>query len=477
MKRKLKRLLVAPILLLIFFGLGSGTKRYRIQRIQFKRDTTDFNNPERGFYRATITHASRYEPLTSNAIKPFTKPHVPFKQAGYTVNCSLVHRVFVLDGYQNKPLSSDLLKKINEDFVVSREEGVKLIIRFCYNFTPAPDFSPPYKDAPLSMVTTHIQQLAPVLEANKDIIAVIQQGFIGLWGEGYYSDHFGIPGNYSQQQIKDRAKLLQTMLNKWPKELKIQVRTPTAFQDFKRLHGTDMDRLGFHNDAFLGSSDDLGTFRSYDATPALARKNTPEVLRSYVKSQMTNVVGGETSTFNPPRCKCEIDGGIVERELADYGYSYLNSTYNQKVLASWTPCINEIKKKLGYRFYLKSVSLPSSVSRGNVIDFRATLVNEGYASVYNARTVYLVLSSDSGLLYFIPLRSNIKNWRPGSITLTEKLRVTTKVLKGRYKVSLYLPDANKKVSSKPAYAIRFANVNMWDPVSGRNDLSAHLTVQ
>ncbi|MCL4639216.1 MULTISPECIES: DUF4832 domain-containing protein [Olivibacter] len=477
MKRNMKQWTFMIIFSVVIIALGTGVQRPQVDKIQFKRDTTDFSNPERGFYRATITYASQYDPLSSQVIRPFTKQHVPFEQAGYTINCSLVHRVFVLDGYQEKPLSADLLEKISQDFAVAREEGVKLIIRFCYNFTPAPDFSPPYKDASLPIVTTHIKQLAPVIEANKDIIAVIQQGFIGLWGEGYYSDHFGIPGNYNQQQIKDRAKLLQTMLSEWPKELMIQVRTPTAFQDYKRLYGTELNRIGFHNDAFLGSEDDLGTFRSYDVNPAFVRKNTPDALRSYVRRQMTNVVGGETSTFNPPMCKCQVEGGIADRELAAYGYSYLNSTYNEKVLASWRPCIDDIKKKLGYRFYLKDISLPLTIARGSNFSFRANIVNEGYASVYNARTVYLVLSNEAGLTYFFPFRTDIKSWKPGNTTLNEKLTITKQVLKGTYRVSLYLPDANKKISSRPAYAIRFANLNMWNGTNGFNDLSARLTVQ
>ena len=36
------------------------------------------------------------------------------------------------------------------------------------------------------------KQLKPVLQKNEDVIFVLQAGFVGAWGEWYYTTHFGI---------------------------------------------------------------------------------------------------------------------------------------------------------------------------------------------------------------------------------------------------------------------------------------------
>lgn len=65
----------------------------------------------------------------------------------------------------------------------------------------------------------HIAQLAPVLKKNADVIATVQEGFIGLWGEGYYSDYFSTPNPdepgamlITEQNWTDRATVLKALL-------------------------------------------------------------------------------------------------------------------------------------------------------------------------------------------------------------------------------------------------------------------------
>ena len=57
-----------------------------------------------------------------------------------------------------------------------RGAGVKCILRFAY----AQRIGEP--DAPLSVVLGHLEQLAPIVQENVDVIAVVQAGLIGTWG-------------------------------------------------------------------------------------------------------------------------------------------------------------------------------------------------------------------------------------------------------------------------------------------------------
>lgn len=65
-----------------------------------------------------------------------------------------------------------------------------------FSYTTSPNTScgssacPPYGDAPKSRILAHISQIKPYLQNNEDVIAAVQQGFIGVWGEQYYTDYY-----------------------------------------------------------------------------------------------------------------------------------------------------------------------------------------------------------------------------------------------------------------------------------------------
>ena len=47
---------------------------------------------------------------------------------------------------------------------------------------------------------------------------------------------------------------------------------------------------------------------------------------------------------------------------------------------------------------------------------------------------------------------------------------------GKYDLLLYLPDAAASIGSRPEYAIRLANDQVWEPATGYNKLLATLTI-
>jgi hypothetical protein len=62
-----------------------------------------------------------------------------------------------------------------------------------------------YVHAPKKIVLQHITQLAPVFKKNADVIAVLQEGFIGIWGENYYTDYFGDASDNGVKRIMDSS--------------------------------------------------------------------------------------------------------------------------------------------------------------------------------------------------------------------------------------------------------------------------------
>jgi len=93
----------------------------------------------------------------------------------------------------NSPLSPAMLNKINVGIAAYAGTGIRLLLRFIYNYGP---IGPTGRDAPLSVILTHIDQLAPVLLENQDLIFALEAGFVGTWGEWHHSTN----GNNSVAQ-------------------------------------------------------------------------------------------------------------------------------------------------------------------------------------------------------------------------------------------------------------------------------------
>src|SRR5690606_23504764 len=81
----------------------------------YKESSADFPNPERGFYRYTQTHASKYTPLSLTQLKDWRGLFPAENKGNYSVYSTLVFRYYVLDAFKNKPLSDQYLNLVKAD--------------------------------------------------------------------------------------------------------------------------------------------------------------------------------------------------------------------------------------------------------------------------------------------------------------------------------------------------------------------------
>ncbi len=474
--------------------------------ISYVESDSDFANPERGFYRATETYANNYEPLDVEQMKQW-RTLQKADGGNYKIYSTLVFRNIVLKGYINKKLSQDLLDNIKNDFDAARKAGVKLILRFCYTITqnsgscPEGFICPPYGDAPKNIVINQIEQLKPLLQNNADVIACIQMGFIGTWGENYYSDYFGDPssngkGKLTDKNWSDKNEVLKALLNALPQSRMIQVRTPQmkqryvygvdaptsskALTDAEAFSGTDAARIGFHNDCFLSSPNDYGTYDDYGNSSS-PRTDVYSVLHAYAAADGKYVVvGGETcdDTYSPEN-DCE-NAGKAQTEMRNMHYSFLNCAYNNDVNDDWQTggCMNEIKKNLGYRFVLRDAIFPKdAIKAGMQLPFRLNIDNVGYASPYNARPVQLIMRNQSTKKEFVfTIDTDIRKWYSGNNIINTKIITDNNMPAGNYDLFLNLPDAYQSLQTKPEYSIRFANENMWIDATGYNNLNTSIKI-
>ena len=466
----------------------------------FTEDHSEFANPERGFYIPLSTKASNFTPLDVDKLREYlTTPHAPGR-ASYQVLASLIYRGYELDSFLEKPLSEDFLEKLEKDFSIIRLAGLKMILRFSYtneshsgNCPDENKICPPYGDATKEVVFNHVEQLKPLLQKNADVIAVLQEGFIGIWGENYYTDHWGDASQNGVGKMTDsgwikRNELLRRLLQALPESRMIQVRTPqikqkllfgpsadvnsSSLDEKEAYSGSDGARLGFHNDCFLSSADDYGTFYDYGSS-SQPRSPALEVLRNYI-SQDTKytAVGGETcdDAFSPQN-DCE-PLGHAETEMRKMHYSYLNAAYNNAVNNDWDSlgCMQSIKEKLGYRFVLEKASTKWIKKRKN-LRVKIDLRNDGYASPYNARPVELVLRNKSTKeITIFPFDTQIQKWFSGKVHLEQGFSVGNQITSGDYELLLNLPDASNTLRENPAYSVRFANKDCWEVTTGYNNL-------
>ena len=65
---------------------------------------------------------------------------------------------------------------------------------------------------------------------------------------------------------------------------------------------------------------------------------------------------------------------------------------------------------------------------------------------------------------------------PNEITINENVVLPSNIKRATYKLYLSLPDSAPTLASRPEYAIRFANDNVWESITGYNSLNFTLNV-
>ena len=478
------------------------------RRVTYRESFVDFPNPERGFYIPIQTSTAQFVPLDSSVLASYRKQPQRTAKANYSVYCTLVYRAYRLETFKDKPLDKPFLTQVQADFDIARATGVKLILRFAYTDKATtgdcPDqykICPPYGDAPKAIVLEHIRQLSSLLSGNADIIAVLQMGFIGIWGENYFTDYFGDASTNGLSVVpdsswRDRNAVLSALLNALPPDRMVQVRTPQIKQRFvygpqAPVTSAPMDtataynqmpasRIGFHNDCFMASPDDYGTF--YDIGNSTTKRGpaTDQLRRYMAQDSRYTAVGGETcdDAFSPQN-DCA-PAGRIEQEMALMHYSYLNASYNNDVNNDWQTngCMAAIQRRLGYRFVLRDATLPAVAKAGQSLPIDISMDNVGYAAPYNPGPIELVLRNIStGSLHAFPIESDLRRLLPGQHRLQYSIRLSADLKPGRYELLLNLPDGYASLAKNPVYSKRLANEGLWEERTGYNKLNHSLTIQ
>lgn len=426
---------------LLFLALLALAMPLSARTVTFKPSTRDFPNPERGFYRASGEPLDRLDPAWFDRV---------FAEGG-----RLAYARMDLSAYRTRPLPADYLSALAKGFAKARASGVKLIVRATYNYPRGETGYQNAQDAPLPVVLRHVAQLKPLFERNKDVIAVVQAGFIGAWGEWHTSSN-GLTSPENRLAVRD------ALLAAVPKDRFVQFRYPP---DLIAWTSTPPKRLrtGFHNDCFLASETDVGTFP----------ENSAE--RERMRGQIATLTaeapfGGETcNPADDPGAKPRTDCADILREGAAFHLTYLNADYYRGMFHDrWQAqgCMAEVRRRMGYRLAYAGALLPPEAARGGRWAGSITIRNEGWARPTNPRKLEIVLLGRAGQVCRLAVAADARTWLPGAAhTVPFDLALPAGLAAGTYDVALALPDADAALGTERRYAIRPANDD--DPAQGQ----------
>jgi hypothetical protein len=411
--------------------------------LDFSPSGEDVRNPERGYY------------VGVDLVSGHGAADV--RSSGHTLAIAIVR----LDDYLDRPLDAALLDALRAGFADVRSAGIKVVLRFAYNADAGG------ADADRDLMLTHIEQLAPILWDNADVIAVVQAGFIGAWGE-WHSSASGLDND------SDRGVILRALLDALPRGRTVQVRTPMYKEAIfpggplaasAAWSAEDRARVGHHNDCFLASASDYGTF----ASPISEWEDYVEQDGRFLP------VGGETCRLNAPKTDC----AQALAYMRDQHWSYLNEEYNQAVLDGWLAqgCAGEISRSLGYRLSLVRATVSESVAPGGVLEVKLEIDNRGFSAPFNRRPIFLVVSGGARTWRVRLAGQNARELEPGTRFVDARLRIPADAEPaGDYELALWLPDRAVSLRRDPRYAIRLANPGVWNATRGWNVVTRALVV-
>lgn len=422
-----------------------------LSHISFTESDAVFANPERGFYSTASFKHSTASPLSASRI-----------QAARLEGRTLFYMGYYPKQYMDGDIGEEFLQILRTNMQTLRDNGAKCILRFAYS--DGEDEKP--WDAKPEIVQRHIKNIKPIIQEYGDVILCFQAGFVGVWGEWYYTDNFVFTPDTPEEHAL-RKEVVDAMLDALPQDRSVGLRTPmfkrmmyaSSYRDTLTLatayDGSAKARLSGFNDCFGASSTDQGTFDN-DATREYWKRDTRYVL-----------MGGETCAVSQ-YCECEVS----LRDMEDYHWTYLNIEYNRKVHNVWKDggCWDEVERRLGYRLSFADVyhSVPAAGEDFNIV---LQIKNTGFAAPMNGRAVELVLVDGNGVKTVYELNDiDPRYWFAGRTVNIDKVIKIPEDAAGKCSLYLNLPDPKPTLHDNPLFSIRLANDGIWEEETGYNKI-------
>ncbi len=433
-----------------------------VSDIDYQEDISNIRNPERGFY----------EPLNYN-LKESGNEVIDSLPDSHLFHLRVGIGAFSSNGKNSQDINitDDALKALKDILTKVKKNNGSVIIRFSYD-----DFEGKSNTEPASMnvILKHIEQLGKVLLENRDVVTLIEIGFIGQWGELHDST---LVTNDNISLIVDK------LLSVTDCKIRLSLRTPSQYAYWKGINdiskinndisenGTKAYLVGIYDDGYLGSESDLGTYINREIEVAWLNNQAKHAFFGGELSLNYNFGGLPLNTIE-----------FIQKEGYLTHTTYLNSQWTDAVINSFkiAPYVgdNELYKNstayeyldnhLGYRFVLRNSALTNNIGIGEYLNIKLKIENVGFANLINDKIVSIVLSNDQNV-YEIKTNIEPTNW--DSLKINEvnmSLDLPADIVKGNYKVYLRISKYANLENDGNYHCIRMANKNIYDSEIGAN---------
>ncbi len=446
-----------------------------VTNISYSESLENFRNPERG---ETIGYQpggaadglpGNPAPLSVSGVRDY------LQRQSAALPSSMVRLVYVLGEWKDVSISQDFLNRFASDLAVARELGLKVVPYFAYTwpYDEAVGF-----DAPKDRILAHLDQLKSIFESNADVIAFVNAGFIGPWGEWHHSSN----GNLTASDgVNDNTRaIMNKLLEVIPSTRMIALRYPGLkyqFFDKNPLSASEAfsqsarSRIGFHNECYMADyHPDVRAIRLAD--------------REFLKQDGLYVPQLEmmdTGCFDFPFAVWKaVPCSDLLDEMSITHTDAINEFPTNRIIGD---CMPEVKRRVGYRYRMLSSQVPQAISAGAGLSVNVNMTNDGFGGLYNPRVLEIVLrekatgrvtrlnvNTPQDTRLFLPAPGQTKN-------LELNTTVPSGLASGQYDVLLALPDPTSSLHDRPEYAIQLANQSVWEPGTGFNSLNQILEIR
>lgn len=382
-----------------------------------------------------------------------------------------------INGVADYDFDETFFKNLRATFENCRKNGCLIGLRFRYDPNGVDNPEP----ASFEKVLSHINQIKAdgILEDFKDILAFVETGFVGKWGEQH-------GGKYVSLDYK--AQLVDALLDCVPEEVSITVRTPNTFAKWAGIEMSEIDtyiaqegsnasRIGIYNDGYMGSDSDLGTYSNRE-------KET-----TWMSNQMLSTYFGGEFSSNLDWAK-KFDTYLPENaipEMYKTHLSYINGniyslykdyTFNENYdidgvdnSAYYGQTVFQfMRDHLGYRFVLRESKLNKEVLQGDMLNLSIDVENTGFANPIKKQKAEVILERD-GIYRTAELDIDTTKWHSCTTTKSDiSLKLPGDIEEGEWNIYLRLSVGNSGIEDSYMRSVQFANKDIWNSSFGANYL-------
>lgn len=394
-------------------------------------------------------------------------------------------------------ISGGALANMQTAFNTIRSQGLKVIALPRYAGS----------DSGMSVMLSQAAQMAPVFEANKDVLQAVHAGFLGEFGE--WATPIG-----TALTVANKTAIKDAILAMTPKEVPVEFTNPFMMSEVwygssplsatEAFSGSDKSRSGVFDDCWETGLGDSHTYWAQGSSVnGYTIQTTLAAQRAYVRALSQYApVGGETcndgqGAINQMRINgtgytnvdgiAGLNGGVLNagpgQSLNDLNRSFALEYWNQWATEGST--YTTVYQLMGPRIRLDALTHPATISRagGAIAMFTVDLRNTGWSIPHNpTRRVQVRLDDGAGHVIVAYSTAQLRQLPRQAVASTRffvPVPIPSNAVIATYNVSIAAPDGFATLASRRDYAIRLANANSggqtWDNTNGR--MSSGTTLQ